>query len=272
MTRRPKWRLCDQGRVLVWGEQGIGNEVMFASLIRDLHTVCSHLIVKADLRLIPILRRSFPRGIEFYANGETVPEDDYDAHIAMGSLPMHFRPNINSFKIAAQGYLLADTAKAAALRDQLLSDGSETLIGISWQSSSKIRVAQKRTIPLGQLVRAFQAPNVRFVSLQYGAMDAEIDWVRKEYGIDVAQAADIDNFNDIDGLAALIHACDRIVSIDNVTVHLAGALGKKIDALLPRVSNWRWGTHPNKSYWYQSVQLRRQSESEDWAEVLAQFS
>ncbi len=87
VTRRPKWRLCDQGRVLVWGEQGIGDEVMFASLIRDLHTVCSHLIVKADLCLIPILRRSFPRGIEFYANGETVPEDDYDAHIAMGSLP-----------------------------------------------------------------------------------------------------------------------------------------------------------------------------------------
>ena len=44
---------------------------------------------------------------------------------------MHFRPNINSFKIAAQDYLSADTAKAAALRDQLLSDGSETLIGIS---------------------------------------------------------------------------------------------------------------------------------------------
>ena len=59
-------------------------------------------------------------------------------------------------------------------------------------------------------------------------MDAEIDRVRKEYGIDVAQAADIDNFNDIDGLAALIRACDRIVSIDNVTVHLAGALARKM--------------------------------------------
>ena len=111
--------------------------------------------MKADLRLIPILRRSFPLGIEFYANGETVPEDDYDAYIAMGSLPVHFRPNINSFKIAAQGYLLAYTTRAAALRDQLLSDGLETLIGISGQSTSKIRVAQKLTIPLGQLVRAF---------------------------------------------------------------------------------------------------------------------
>ena len=121
-------------------------------------------------------------------------------------------------------------------------------------------------------MRAFQVPNVQFVSLQYGAIDAKVDRVRKEYGIDVAQAADIDNFNDIDGLVALIHACDRIVSIDNVMVHLTGALGKKIDALLPRVSNWRCGTHLHKSYWYQSVQLRRQSESEDWAEVLAQFS
>jgi hypothetical protein len=108
--------------------------------------------------------------------------------------------------------------------------------------------------------------------LQYGDMDDEINRVRQDYGIDVAQVEQIDNFNDIDGLPALITACDRIVSIDNVTVHLAGALGKEIDALLPRVSNWRWGIHPHNSYWYNSVWLRRQTEREDWGEVLAQIS
>ena len=103
-------------------------------------------------------------------------------------------------------------------------------------------------------------------------MDNEISRVRQHHGIDVAQLEQINNFNDIDGLAALITACDRIVSIDNVTVHLAGALGKEIDALLPRVSNGRWGIHPNNSYWYNSVRLRRQTEREDWAEVMAQIS
>jgi len=272
LSSRPKWHLGDQGRVLVWGEQGIGDEIMFSSLIPDLHAACSHLIVKADKRLIPILSRSFPKDIEFVENSVPVAEDDYDAHIAIGSLPLHFRPNIESFKTAAQGYLSADGKRAAALRDRLLSDGSEILIGLSWHSTSKIRVAQKRTISLGQLTRAFQAENVKFVSLQYGDMDDEINRVRQDHGIDVAQVGQIDNFHDIDGLAALVTACDRIVSIDNVTVHLAGALGKEMDALLPRVSNWRWGIHPNNSYWYNSVRLRRQTEREDWAEVLAQIS
>ncbi|MGB2356915.1 MAG: hypothetical protein ACPH79_00505 [Paracoccaceae bacterium] len=110
------------------------------------------------------------------------------------------------------------------------------------------------------------------MSLQYGNVDADIDQVKKEYGIDVVQVAEIDNFHDIDGLAALMSACDRIISIDNVTVHLAGALGRGIDVLLPRVSNWRWGLDPNSSYWYRSVRLHRQSEREEWGEVLERFS
>ena len=272
VTRRPEWRFGDQNRVLVWGEQGLGDEVMFASLIPDIYAACSKLIVKADKRLIPIFKRSFPIDIEYYPNEETVPEETYDTHIPMGSLPKYFRQNLHSFEPASQGFLSADKARTAAVRDKLLEDGSKTIIGLSWHSTSKIRVAPKRTIRLGQLASAFQAEKVKFVSLQYGNVDADIDQVKKEYGIDVVQVAEIDNFHDIDGLAALMSACDRIISIDNVTVHLAGALGRGIDVLLPRVSNWRWGLDPNSSYWYRSVRLHRQSEREEWGEVLERFS
>lgn len=272
VTRRPEWRFGDQSRVLVWGEQGLGDEVMFASLIPDIYAACSKLIVKANSRLIPIFKRSFPTDIEYYPNEETVPEEIYDTHIPMGSLPKYFRQNLNSFEPASQGFLSADKAKTAALRDKLLEDEAEILIGLSWHSKSNLMFAQNRRIPLGQLATMFHATNIKFVSLQYGNVIAEINQVKAEHGIDVAQVAAIDNFHDIDGLAALISACDRIISIDNVTVHLAGALGKGIDVLLPRVSNWRWGLDPNSSYWYRSVRLRRQSECEDWGEVLARFS
>jgi len=272
VTSRPKWRLGDQNRVLVWGEQGLGDEVMFASLIPDLYAACSHLIIRADKRLIPIFKRSFPADIEYYTNAETVSEKSHDAHIAAGSLPKYFRQTLASYEKAAQGYLSADKAKTAVLRDKLLGDEDEILIGLSWHSTSNRMFAQKRRIPLGQLATMFHATNVKFVSLQYGNVTAEINQVKKEHGIDVAQVAEIDNFHDIDGLAALISACDRIISIDNVTVHLAGALGKATDALLPRVNSWRWGLDPNNSYWYRSVRLRRQTEREDWGEVLAQFS
>ena len=272
VTQKPKWRPGDQNRVLVWGEQGAGDEIMFASLIPDLYAACSQLIVKADRRLIPLFKRSFPADIEYFSNAETVSEDAYDTHISAGSLPKYFRRTLASYAKAAQGYLSADTGRAAALRKKLLDDGSKVLIGLSWHSISKIRVAQKRTIALGQLAAAFDAAKVKFVSLQYGNVQADIDRAKNEYGIDVVQAPEIDNFHDIDGLAALIHACDRVISIDNVTVHLAGALGKDIDVLLPRVSNWRWGLDPNGSYWYRSVRLHRQTEREEWDEVLARFS
>ncbi len=90
ISSRPKLRLGDQGKMLVWGEQGIGDEIMFSSLIPDLHKACSKLIVKADKRLIPTLRRSFPKDIAFCESDTSVSEGDYDSHIAMVSLPLHF--------------------------------------------------------------------------------------------------------------------------------------------------------------------------------------
>ena len=272
VTRKPEWRLGEQNRVLVWGEQGLGDEVMFASLIPDIYAACSKLIVKADKRLIPIFKRSFPADIEYYTKAETVSEESHDAHIAAGSLPKYFRQSLGSYEKASQGFLSADKAKTAALRDKLLGNRAEILFGLSWHSKSSRMFAQNRGIPLGQLATMFHATNIKFVSLQYGNVTAEINQVKAEHGIDVAQVAEVDNYHDIDGLAALISACDRIISIDNVTVHLAGALGKDIDVLLPRVGSWRWGLDPNSSYWYRSVRLRRQSEREDWGEVLARFS
>ena len=138
VTQKPKWRPGDRNRVLVWGELGAGDEIMFASLIPDLYAACSQLIVKADQRLIPLFKRSFPADIEYFSNAETVSEDAYDTHISAGSLPKYFRRTLASYAKAAQGYLSADTARAAGLRKKLLDDGSQVLIGLSWHSISKI--------------------------------------------------------------------------------------------------------------------------------------
>ena len=80
----------------------------------------------------------------------------------------------------------------------------------------------------------------------------------------------VDNKNDIDGLCALISACDRVVSVDNATVHFAGALGKKCDVLLPFTGDWRWGMNwRRESYWYPSLDLHRQIEPWDWSSALS---
>ena len=76
---------------------------------------------------------------------------------------------------------------------------------------------------------------------------------------------------DLDGLAALIQACDVVVSIDNATVHLAGALGKDVRILLPYACDWRWQYDISTSYWYDSARLYRQGADRDWASVLAEL-
>ena len=270
-STKPLWNPAEKNRVLLWAEQGIGDEIMFASVISDLYASCSKLIVKIDKRLIPIFRRSFPDDIDFRLRDETVSETEYDAHVPMGSLPLHFRQTSDSFKPSAKGWLSACDTKASRLRKELLSDGSETLIGISWHSSNYRNGAEKKVMDLTQLAKKLHAPKVKLINLQYGEVDKELDSLQKETGIEVVQVPDIDNMDNIDDLAALIMACDKVVSISNVTIHLAGALGKEAHILLASLCDWRWGQSGNSSYWYNSVRLCRQTKVGNWHDALRQL-
>lgn len=94
--------------------------------------------------------------------------------------------------------------------------------------------------------------------------------IRESTGVEVCHLDDIDNREDIDGLAALITACDVVVSVSNTTVHLTGALGKKLLLLLPysQGSLWYWHVDREDSPWYPSVQLIRQPAIGDWASAI----
>jgi ADP-heptose:LPS heptosyltransferase len=103
-----------------------------------------------------------------------------------------------------------------------------------------------------------------FVSLQYGYTREEVEKLSKDHGIELNSIDDIDLYNDIDGLAALISACDIVISIDNLTVHLAGALGVDTKVLLPMVPDVRWGKAGSDSYWYDHLTLYRQDKKGAW--------
>ena len=271
-SSKPLWKPSKKQRVLLWAEQGVGDEIMFASLIPDLYSSSSKLIVLIDKRLIPLFRRSFPDDIDFRPSNEVVSETEYDSQIPMGSVPLYFRQSIDSFKNSAQGWLSASSVKAKNLRSQLLSDDSETLIGISWHSTaSKKSKARNKVIPLSKIAPFLHSSKVKLVSLQYGDVDHEIKKLLIDFGIKVIQVPEIDNMNDIDGLAALISACDEVVSIDNVTAHLAGSLGKQSKILLTSSCNWYWGHGQQNSYWYNSIQLYRQTKMGDWEHVIKQL-
>jgi ADP-heptose:LPS heptosyltransferase len=130
---------------------------------------------------------------------------------------------------------------------------------------------QKRLISLNHLAKSLYSKNARLVSLQYGDVDDEIENLFAEMGIKVTKVKDINNMYDIDDLAALINACDKAVSIDNLTAHLAGALGKDTQVILPYSCDWRWGEAREKSYWYSSLKLYRQSNNNDLESLVSQL-
>ena len=252
----------------MWPEQGLGDEIMFCSILSELHSQADSVIVQTDKRLVQLFQRSFPQDVKFVPREQTVKEEDYDLHIPMGSLPRVFRPTLESFEIGAKKFFKADSKRAENLRSELLDEGCDKLIGISWHSTAKRSLAREKGISLEQLAKTLNKPGTKLISLQYGDVSKEIADLKNTTGITVTEVSEIDNYNDIDGLAALIEACDEVVSISNVTVHIAGALGKPVKILLASSCDWRWGSKQDYSYWYQDAKLYRQSEINNWENVL----
>ena len=270
-SAKPFWNGEKRQRILVWAEQGIGDEIMFSSIIPELCQSSSTILVQCDERLIPLFRRSFSDNIVYFPRGCEVSEDKYDYHIPMGSLPLMFRKSLERFGKTAPGFLKYDKEKAQSIRASISEGLLQNLVGISWRTESPIKGSKKRNIKLADLAKALDAENTQLVCLQYGNVSDEIKMVKRDLGINIIQVNDIDKKNDIDGLASLIAACDQVVTIDNSTAHLAGALGIKTKLILPSSCDWRWGLEEKHSYWYKSVKLCRQHKVDDWSLVLRQI-
>lgn len=272
ISAKPKWSGQKNKRLFVWAEQGIGDEIMFSSIIKSAYDISSQLIVSCDERLMTLFKRSFPKDIIFKSRGKHVDAALYDYHIAMGSLPKILRLRRSSFKSSAMGYLKSDPSKTKLVKDNLIDGKQNKVIGLSWFSKSSREDADERNIQLEELLCAIRKPNFRFVSLQYGDVLPDISRLKNKTGIVVSNEPELDRFNDIDGLASLIQACDHVVTIDNSTAHLAGALGVSTYLLLPLTTDWRWGKFGFSSYWYRSVRILRQTVQGDWSHVLKNLS
>ena len=266
-TKKPTWSGETKQRVLVWAEQGIGDEIIYSSIIPEIYATSSKVLVKCDKRLIPLFERSFSDDITYYSRDANVSEDEYDFHIPMGSLPLTFRKSLDSFKNSAPGFLKCNMARAESIKGQLLHEPGKKLVGISWKTKSPLRNSSTRNINLADLARALDNSKTQLVCLQYGDVTDEISAVKRDFGIDVIQFDKVDNKYDLDGLASLILACDQIVSTTNVTVHLAGALGVKVTALLPFAPRWIWGDG-SESFLYESVIPIKQKYHHNWNNVL----
>ena len=271
-TIKPRWDGRNNQIVFLLKEQGVGDVIMFSSMISELNANVDKVIVECDKRIIPLFKRSFSKNILFITDRREVSDSDYDSHIPIGSLPLYYRKNLIDFKQKSSGWLHTDKEKVQNIRKILTKNKLNKIVGISWKTVSLLNNSYFRNIELKTLLKNLQKLNIEFVNLQYGDVSAEIKNLRLEYGIEVLETPNIDLFNDIDGLASIISSCDYVISIDNLTPHLAGALGVPTKLLLPQVADERWGMETNKSYLYDSIDIYRQSINGDWSKPLEKMA
>lgn len=255
--------LMRRRRIFVWAEQGIGDEIMFYSLLQEFVSKFDlEVIAQADSRLLSIWQRSFP-GVSFIDRSQLPERQVFEAHLPSGDLPRLLRRSMTDFAAGGLPFIQPDATRRESL-DAVVKAGGKPVIGVSWYSSN----GASRCVPLADLVDALAQLDVVLVNLQYGDHAAEIAAVEERTGHPVFVSTGIDCRNDMEGLAALMSCCDLVISIANSTVHLAGALGVRTWALLPFFPGWRWLHDGEKNLWYRSVRLLRQDRIGDWSEIL----
>jgi ADP-heptose:LPS heptosyltransferase len=261
-------------RVVVYGTEGVGDEIMFASCLAPLAVHAKDVSVHCDPRLAPLLRRSFPAlrvcAMEKQGARRTIGVLGPDEiHVLASFLPAYFPPSLYP---RPSSYLIADATKVDQWRARFDELGAGIRVGIAWRGGIDPLNRSRRSIPLTEWTRVLRAKTVKFVNLQYGDVDREIAEARNRTGAAILDFTDADQLADLDGFAAQIRMLDLVLSVDNTTVHMAGALGVPVVALLPLVPDWRWKMRGTTSDWYPSVRLIRQDRRGYWATAMREAS
>ena len=268
-TNVPEWtgqRL--RGTLLVWNEQGLGDEVFFAGMLHELQSRVPSVTVCVDQRLVALFKRSFAN-LPVHSAQTVRPDSSFEAHIAAGSLGRYLRRDFDTVVKTARPYLKACPERTRELRAAIARNGRLTC-GLSWLSKNP-KIGGSKSLRLMDLLPILELPGIDFVDLQYGDTVAEQTELGAAAGVKLVHANAVDNFSDIDGLASLMDACDVILTVSNTTAHLAGALGKPVLLMLPlaRGALWYWHADRNDSPWYPKVNIFRQHKLGAWREVVA---
>ena len=250
----------DGKRIVIHPDEGVGDEIMFASLLGELAS--NEITLQCDRRLEALFRRSFP-SIHVIGTERTAMKLVVGAvrpgeiHLPASALPAYFRLS----QPQPGGFLRADPEQVSEWRRRYELLGPGMKVGISWRGGVDPADSARRSLALSQWGAVLATPDLRFINLQYGD-------VSELAGTSVHHWDDADPLTDLDFFAAQIAALDLVVSVSNTTVHMAGALGVRTWALIASPPSWRWGMAGEKTSWYESVTLLRQREAGDWNELL----
>lgn len=236
--------------VVIYGEQGIGDEIMFASCIADAQKHARHITIDCTAKLEGLFRRSFPDCHVYGTRQEDAPvwmaQEPIDSSIAIGSLPYHYRQHDAAFPRTP--YLVADPNRRRMYRALLDGLGEGMKVGISWHGGNSLGGIRKLELDrLQELIAAF--PQIHWVSLNYKE--------HPDYGLPIHVFKYATQTDDYDDTAALVAELDLVISVPQAVVHLAGALGKECWCMAPDIARWIYGREGDRHTWYGSVTIFR---------------
>lgn len=257
--------------VVVWGEQGVGDEIMFGSCLPDLlKAVSGEVILDCHPRLEKTWRRSFP-GIPIYPTRKTGKiywhyQHEIDKQVSIASLPRFFRNHDRDFP--GTPFLKADPERVAHYRAKLAELGPGPYVAIAWFGGEKKTRNDYRSIPL-KLWDPIRAAGGTFVSIQYNKWGHRKEALENNIPEWSGYYAPTGPIEDLDEMFALIEACGLVISVCQTAIHMAGAIGKECWCLVPSKPSWRYLLQGEEMPWYKSVRLIRQGADEPWESVIA---
>jgi hypothetical protein len=260
-TIHPQWeRGLGLKRPIVWTEQGIGDQILYASLIEALAKEVDSVVVLIDMRLAPLLQRGCKASnVRFLPHNAKVKMSEHDSHIPIASMGKYFIHNIKDIiRNRSEGYIKADPHRVNLLKKEYGLE-NKRIIGLSWASTAP-QIGTHKSVGLEGFKSLFDIPESVFINLQYGKPQDEA----KDFHPNLI-TTHIDTFLDLENVAALMELCDVIVSPSNANVHLAAAMGKPVQ-LLDANKLWYWNNRAGyRSLWYPEVRIfQRENMNAPW--------
>ena len=287
LVDRPAWspEMDIEGqRIVLFGEQGLGDEILFANLVPDMIDAIGpegKLSVAVEPRLVSLFQRSFPtaeigphvtmkvdhhtvRAARFIEDWETI-----DAWAPLASPLRRFRRKVEDFPSRAR-FLIPDEARVAHWRETLKSAPAGKTIGIVWKSLVKATNRSRHFSPFDAWEPMLRTPGVSFINLQYGDSAEEAAHAKAEFDVDLWTPPGIDLKNDLDDLAALTSALDLVIGPANATTNIAAGAGAPT-WLISTPGAWpKLGT--DRYPWYPQVRVFNPPAYNAWEPVMLELA
>jgi tetratricopeptide (TPR) repeat protein len=268
----PRWQgEALAGRtLLVYSEQGIGDEIMFASCFDELLAAAGHCILEVSTRLVPLFERSFPRAMVIARNLAAMPDwsglPKIDCCIAAGSVPRHLRRTPQDF-VRREAYLRADASRIAHWKERLEALGPQPKIGLAWRGGLPGTLRSARSLNLHDLAPLIRGFDAAYLALEFLDCASEVEAFNREEDRSVLCWPDA--VSTLEETAAVLCALDLVITVTTATAHLAAALGRPTWVLVPSIPSWRYQWQGEQMPWYPSLRVLRGNGSGQAAVALA---